>query len=87
MTLKFAASGAVTAKGVFNMGKDARGRDVAYSASGTAVLVPITEPDANDAFTGAVWVYFPPKQGKFTGYIELIGVKWDGTKFERSPLT
>ena len=40
ITLKFAASGAVTASGKFVTGQDAKGKDVVYSASCKGVLVP-----------------------------------------------
>ena len=40
ITLKFAATGAVTASGKFVTGQDASGRDIVYSASCSSVLIP-----------------------------------------------
>jgi hypothetical protein len=47
ISLKFAASGAVTASGKFVTGQDAKGKDIVYSASCSSVLVP--EADAAGA--------------------------------------
>ena len=78
VTLKFAASGAVTASGKFVTGKDAKGREVVYSASCSSVLVP--------AGAGRppyrIFLYFPPKAGKFEGYSDEISLVWDGTTFK-----
>ena len=79
LSLKFAASGAVTVKGSFVTGVNERtGKEILYSASGTAVLTPQSEPDANGAFDGVVFVYLPPKVGKFDGYVRCINVRWTG---------
>ena len=40
VTLKFAATGAVTASGKFVTGQDAKGKDIVYSASCSSVLIP-----------------------------------------------
>ena len=40
ITLKFAATGAVTASGKFVTRQDARGKDIVYSASCSSVLIP-----------------------------------------------
>ena len=69
---KFSASGTVTATGKFG----------AYSASCSAVIIPLTMPDAGNAFDACVYVYFPPKAGKFTGYSDCINLRWTGTTFE-----
>ena len=79
LSLKFAASGAVTVKGSFITGiNEKTGKEILYSASGTAVLAPQREPDANGAFDAVVFVYLPPKAGKFDGYVRCIGVRWTG---------
>ena len=79
LTLKFAASGAVTVKGSFITGiNEKTGKEILYSASGTAVLAPSREPDEIGAFDAVVFVYLPPKAGKFDGYVRCIGVRWTG---------
>ena len=80
VSLKFAASGAVTAKGVFITGKDKNNKDVKYSASGSSVLIP-TGTIGEGKFTAKVYVYFPPKAGKFAGYCEEVSLEWDGAAF------
>ena len=83
LSLKFAASGAVTVKGSFVTGVNERtGKEILYSASGTAVLTPQSEPDANGAFDAVVFVYLPPKAGKFDGYVRCINVRWTGEAWE-----
>ena len=76
VTLTFAASGAVTAKGEFA----AYGKK--YSASGSSTLIPLSEPEgeANEFDCGAV-VYFPPKSGKFDGFAKIVRLHWTGEKF------
>ncbi len=82
VTLKFASSGAITAKGVFVTGKDSKGNDVKYTASGSATLIPVSMPDnVTSAFDAKACIYFPPKAGKFAGYASMISLKWDGAKF------
>ena len=74
VTLKFASSGAVTTKGAF-----------ATAVSGTATLIPVTEIDAETGdFNCIVVVYFPPKTGKFDGYVESVLLRWNKAagKFE-----
>jgi hypothetical protein len=78
VTLKFAASGAVTASGKFVTGKDARGRDVVHSATCTSVLIP-DEDGAPAAYR--VHIYFPPKAGKFEGHAADITLAWNGAEF------
>ena len=79
LTLKFAASGAVTVKGSFVTGVNERtGKDILYTASGSAVLAPQSEPDETGVFDAVVFVYLPPKAGKFDGYVRCIGVRWTG---------
>ncbi len=69
LTLKFANSGAVTAVGKFVTGTDSRGRDIVYSASCSSVLLPVTEGDGSLSTDNyAVFLYFPPKAGKFDGF-------------------
>ena len=69
----------MTVKGAFVTGiNEKTGKEILYSASGTAVLAPQSEPDANGAFDGVVFVYLPPKVGKFDGYVRCIGVRWTG---------
>ena len=79
ITLKFASSGSVTAKGTFVTGiNEKTGKDIVYSASGSAVLAPRTAPDETGAFEGVVFIYFPPKAGKFDGYVRCLTVRWTG---------
>ena len=79
LSLKFAASGAVTVKGSFVTGVNERtGKDILYTASGSAVLAPQSEPDEIGAFDAVVFVYLPPKAGKFDGYVRCIDVRWTG---------
>ena len=79
LALKFAASGAVTVKGSFVTGVNERtGKDILYTASGSAVLAPQSEPDETGVFDAVVFVYLPPKTGKFDGYVRCIGVRWTG---------
>ena len=83
ITLKFASSGAATIKGSFVTGVNAKtGKDIVYSASGSAVLLPQTMPDENGAFEGLVFVYFPPKAGKLDGYVRCVTVRWTGEAWE-----
>ena len=72
ISLKFASSGAVTASGKFVTGQNARGQDVVYSASCSSVLIP----QGGDDYT--VYLYFPPKAGKFDGYTAEVSLVWDG---------
>ena len=85
ITLKFAASGAVTASGKFVTGKDANGKDVVYSSTCSSVLIPAGVRDANpnQASEGgySVFLYFPPKDGKFDGYSAEVTLVWDGAAF------
>ena len=75
LSLKLAATGAVTAKGVFTTGVNEKtGKPVVYTASGSATLVLTTVPDEAGAFAGVVWVYFPPR-GAFAGYVACVEIK------------
>ena len=76
-TLKFGASGAVTAGGKFVTGQDKNGKDIVYSASCSTVLVP-DAAGTRDACPYLVFLYFPPKAGKFDGYGVAIPLEWDG---------
>lgn len=79
ISLKFAAAGTVKVTGSFVVGINERtGKEILYKASGSAVLAPQTQPDENGAFEGVVFVYFPPKAGKFDGYVRCLTVRWDG---------
>ena len=66
MTLKFAATGAVTAK--FGT----------YSCS--SVLIP----DDGEGHYYRLFLYFPPKSGKFDGYTAEVPLVWDGSQFSIS---
>ena len=90
VTLRFAASGAVTASGKFAMGVDSRGKDIVYSASCSSVLVPDfgscvetaqLDPVARDVRPYRVFIYFAPKAGKFGGYAAEIPLVWDDEEF------
>lgn len=72
ITLKFAASGKVTAKGVFG----------SNSVSCSTVVVPKTNPDSGESFGLFIVVCFPQK-GNFAGYCGAAPLSiWTGTKFE-----
>ena len=62
ISLKFAATGAVTAK----LGT--------YSCS--SVLIPV---DVDGSYQ--LFLYFPPKVGKFDGYAMEVSLVWDGENF------
>ena len=82
VTLKFASSGAVTASGKFVTGQDAKGKDVVYSASCSSVLVPEADAAGAGRPPYRVFLYFPPKTGKFEGYADEVSLEWDGAAFE-----
>ena len=83
VSLKFANSGAVTAKGSFT---DKTGK--AYSASGNAVLIPFEMYDTPQGSFGAyVYIYFPPKAGKFDGYIKKKFLRWEADPYNSFRLT
>ena len=84
ITLKFAASGAVTASGKFVTGQDARGRDVVHSASCSSVLVPVADSAGAGRPPYRIFLYFPPKAGKFDGYSAVVPLAWDGKVFSIS---
>ncbi len=86
VTLKFAATGAVTASGKFVTGQDASGRDIVYSATCSSVLIPdgdgvLGAPALPDALDFRVFLYFAPKAGKFDGYSDEVPLVWDGVDF------
>ena len=71
VSLKFAATGAVTAK---------------YGAySSTSVLIPVDSPSTLDSQPSTLnfnlYLYIPPKAGKFEGYAAELELVWDGTAF------
>jgi hypothetical protein len=66
-TLKVDSSGAVKVK--YNDGD--------YMASGTATLVPYEFLGTDGSFKALVYLYFPPKAGKFPGYVEAKEVQWN----------
>ncbi len=71
LDLKFASSGAVTASGKFVTGQDKKGKNIVYSASCSSVLVPDTDGKYS------VFLYFPPKDGKFDGYAVKVLLFWN----------
>ena len=81
ITLKFASSGAVTASGKFVTGQDAKGKDVVYSASCSSVLVPEADAAGAGRPPYRVFLYFPPKAGKFEGYADEVSLVWNGIQF------
>ena len=82
VTLKFAASGAVTARGRFVTGVDSRGNDVIYSASCSSVLIPDeTDGDSLSANNYSLYIYFPPKKDKFEGFSANLSLVWNGESF------
>ena len=87
ITLKFANTGAVTASAKFATGKDAKGKDVVYSATCTSALIPIRDPELSTLNTRLydVVLYFPPKAGKFEGRVLESRLAWDGVNFAVHP--
>ena len=87
ITLKFAASGTVTAAGKFEKSVDAKGKVSYYSVSASTVLCPQGDPDGYGAFDGVVFVYFPPKAKTPLpdGYSVCVWVRWDGSVFAELP--
>ena len=101
--LKFGAFGAVTAGGKFVTGKDMNGKNIVYSASCSAVLVPDAARSESAPYQGgtdetgetgetggtfsilhsqfSIYLYFPPKAGKFDGYAAEIQLVWENGKF------
>ena len=67
VTIKFASSGAVTAK----LGS--------YSCS--SVLIPTTSDNALSTSHYALFLYFAPKANKFDGYSAEVRLEWDGSAF------
>ena len=83
ITLKMASSGKVAVKGVFVIGKDAKGKDVKYTASGSAMVCPTSLPDeGTGAFNADIFICLPPTSGKFGGYCDAHSLYWNGTAFE-----
>ena len=74
LDLKFASSGTVTASGKFVTGQDKNGKDIGYSATCSSVLVPDTD---NTYGNYSVFLYFPPKDGKFDGYAVKVPLAWN----------
>ena len=64
VTVRFQSSGNVAVTARFTV--RANGKESVYSASGSAVWC------AKDATTGSVFVYLPPKTGKFGGCVMCI---------------
>ena len=85
MKLRFASTGKITAKCEFVTGKDPKTqKDIVYSATGSAVLAgPLLISGVEGSFSAKVYIYFPPKPGKFDGYMSDFELEWDGKKFER----
>ena len=83
ITLKFASSGSVSAKGKFVKSYGKTGKPSFYSANCSTVLCPVSEPDEEGRFIGTVQVYYPPKAKTplQKGYIECVTVLWDGSAF------
>ena len=76
LTLKFGSSGKVTVKGEVVYGYNARGKALVYKPSGSAVLC-----DAGDDFL-RLYLYLPPKAGKFSGLVRELHVRWRSGVFE-----
>ena len=84
VTLKFASTGKISAKGVFVTGTDSKGNPIKFSTSGSAVLAGPRLPTGEEGvFRANVYIYFPPKKGKFAGYVSDFDLEWNGEKFER----
>lgn len=72
VTLTFGASGTVRVKGVFEYGVNAKGRPLTVTMTGSAVLCAQSDSDCR------VFVYLPPKIGKFAGLVDILLLTWDG---------
>ena len=73
VVLTVGADGAVTAKGSFVTGFDEKTKkDIIYSASCSTVLIPTAEVGSFEVF-----LYYPPKVGKFVGWSGKVGLRWD----------
>lgn len=84
VSLKFASSGKVTVKAKIEKSVSASGKVSYYSASGSAVLCPLTVSDVmTGAFDGVVFVYLPPKAKTplASGYSVCVPVQWSGLQF------
>ena len=79
VTLKFAATGAVTATGKFTAGVDAHGRDIVHSATCSSVLIPVADDIGTIRYS--LHLYFPPKTGRFAGFAIEVPLVWDGAAF------
>ena len=62
-------------------GQDAKGKDVVYSASYTSALVPEADAAGAGRPPYRVFLYFPPKAGKFEGCAAEFSLVWDGIQF------
>ena len=83
MALRFSASGKVAVKGSFVTGKDAGGKDIVYPVSGSTVLAGPSIQQDDGAVRMRAFIYFPPKIGKFAGYMSEWYLEWNGQEFER----
>ena len=82
MSLKFASTGGVTAGGKFVMGKDANDKDIVYSASCSSTLIPVVGADEKLSTNYyRLFLFFPPKTGKFDGYATEVPLVWNGASF------
>ena len=81
--IRFLASGKVAVKGSFVTGKDARGKDIVYPVSGSTVLAGPSIQQDDGAVRMRAFIYFPPKPGKFAGYMSEWYLEWNGQEFER----
>ena len=79
ISLKFAATGAVTVKGKFLTVNPSTGKESTWKASGSAVLVP-TSYD-NEGFSARVNIVLPRSYTAGGGYGECLELEWDGEKF------
>ena len=80
-------AGKITVKAVFVTGTDAEGNPTTrYATPGSAVLAgPRITAGPDGVFQAKVYIYLPPKLGKFAGYMSYFGLEWDekNQKFER----
>jgi len=85
MQLRFSSTGKISAKCSFVTGINPKtNKPIVYTATSSAVLAgPWLVPVAEGRFTAKVFMYFPPKAGKFAGYASDFELEWDGTTFER----
>jgi len=71
VSLSFSSAGAVRVKGIFEYGVNSRGQPLKITMTGSAVLCALGGTDY------CVFVYLPPRVGKFAGLVDTLRLSWD----------